>query len=336
VIVLDSTVVEKRYGPRLPGRQPVYDAAQGRLVDGYELVSGAVAGPGGSWPLGLLPHRKAAAAPARAARPRRRRKARPDEAPSKLDLALQLVVLAVAAGVGAPTVVGDSAFAVNWWLREIAALGRHWLVGTRHDRRLRIGALIQPFHAWASAAVLSEVERAPDGASLWGALLPEAILLDRHCTRRGLACRPAYLERRTPTGRVVHRWYLLSSRLDWDLATLWRHWSWRWSIEVLHRTTKQQLHLGAFHARAWDAIVAWVVCCSLRASLLAVVQAIDPACRALSTAALVDRLAHAATLVQTEPEGSVTVDQPPALPATLLWRHPASRPAWWPPNLRAA
>src|SRR5206468_7822484 len=166
-------------GRRMADRRPVYDAVQKRLVDGYELVSAAVAGPGGSWPLGLLPHRPAPA-PARTALRRRRRKARPDEPPSKLDLALQLVVLAVAAGVGAPTVVGDGAFAVNWWLREIAALGRHWLVGTRRDRRLRIGALIQPFHAWASAAALSEVARMPDGASLWGARLPEAILLDRH------------------------------------------------------------------------------------------------------------------------------------------------------------
>ena len=336
IIAVDSTTVEKRYGRQMPGRRPVYDAVQKRLVDGYELVSAVVVGPARWWPVGMLPHHKAATAAERAALKRRRRKASPGEMPSKLDLTLQLVAQAIVAGVGAPTVVGDSAFCVTWWLHEIAALGRHWLVGTRQDRRLRIGAELRVFREWASTAPLTETSRDPNGTSLWGTLLPPATLLDRHCARRGLRCRPAYLERRNRAGQVIHRWYLLSSQLDWDLATLWQHWTWRWKIEVFHRTSKQHLHLTDVHVRSWSAIVAWVACSSLRVSLLAFVQAIDPACQTLSTEALIDRLTHASVIVHTRSDTAIDVYLPRTLPATTLWTHPAPFPRYWPANLCAA
>jgi hypothetical protein len=299
----------------LPDRHPVYDAVQRRLVDGYALVSACVVGPGRRWPIGLLPHQ-----PPPGAKTRRRRKAAAGEAPSKLDLALQLIQLAVAAGVGAPTVVGDGAFAVQWWLREIAALGRHWLVSTRVDRRLRIGTEIRAIATWVQTLPLAPRAISPDAPGIYGALLPPAVLLDKGCRQQGLPCRPAYFERRDRRGRVTHRWYLVTSQLDWDLATLWQHWQWRWAIEVFHRDSKQHLHLEAFHVRTWAGITALVACSSLRASLLAFLQAVDPTCAALSTEALVAALREAAVVVQPGADGSHCVWPPARLPADQLWR----------------
>lgn len=146
--------------------------------------------------------------------------------PSKLDLALGLVSMAVKAGVMAPTVVGDSTFAVMWWLRETVALGQHWLVPTRQDRRLRIGAVIKGFRQWTEQACLSLIRTEENGTTLYGALLPQAILLDRHSQCKGLSCRPAYFERRNRRGRVIHRWFLVTSQLDWSLGEIWLNWSW--------------------------------------------------------------------------------------------------------------
>ncbi|HET8684251.1 MAG TPA: transposase [Micromonosporaceae bacterium] len=329
ILAVDSTVVEKRHGPHLPGRRPVYDPVQRRLVDGYELVSACAVAGARSWALGLVPHRPPDAAAARAAL-RRRRRARPGEPPSKLDLALRLVEAAVWAGVPAGTVVGDGAFAAQWWLRAVAAVGRHWLVTTRRDRRLRIGAEIRGFGAWAAALPLELLEPGTRGTGLWGGLLPRATLLDRHCARRGLACRAAYLERRDRRGRVLHRWYLVTSHLDWDLAAIWTHWQWRWSVEVLHRDAKQHLHLDAFHVRTWAGITALVALTSLRASLLAFVRAADPACGARSTEALVAALRTAACLVETDAHGLTRVSPPPTLP-TARWPRPAAPlPYGWP------
>jgi hypothetical protein len=338
ILGVDSTVADKPYGPQLPGRRPVYSTLKKRLVDGYELVSACVVGAHGSWPLGLLPHAKASTAAERAAQGRRRRKARPDERPSKLDLALTLVELALLAGIPAATVVGDSAFAVMWWLRELAALERHWLVATRQDRRLRVGAEIRAFRAWATTLSLTLVETSATGTTVWGGVLPVAVLLDRHCRRQGLACQAVYFERRGRRGHVLHRWYLVTSQLDWDLATIWTHWQWRWQIEVLHRDARQQLHLDAFHVRTWVGIVALVACTSLRASLLAFLRAADPAYGARSTEALVAALRAAACLVTTDPAGTVTVSPPPTLPATALAHStdPPVPPEWWPITLRAA
>ncbi len=338
IIAVDSTTVEKRYGPHLPGIRPVYDAVSGKLVDGYEVVSACVAGPKGSYAVGLAPHRKAASAGEREACGRRRRKAGEGELPSKLDLALGFVVLAVSRGGRAPTVVADSAFAVMWWLREIAAVGRHWLVATRQDRRLRIGAEIQAIRDWARAAALTRLETSESGTSLWGALLPEAVLLDRHCSRKGLPCRPIYFERRNRRGQVSHRWYLVTSQIGWDLEDVWRHWSWRWRIEELHRDGKQLLHLPAFHVRTWEGIVALIACTSLRASLLAFMRAADPALASLSTEGLVAALREAACLVTPTTTGQVIAAEPPTLHTKILWHehHDPLPTQWWPIIPKAA
>lgn len=312
ILAVDSTVVEKRFGPHLPGVHPVYDAVRRRLVDGWEIVSGCVVGPTGAWPLGLVPHRPSPAG----ATGRRRRKAQAGEAPSKLDLALQLIATAVQAAVGAPTVVGDGAYAVNWWLREVAALALHWLVATRHDRRLRIGAEVRAFAAWVERlpAVWGCVEALPGGGGIYGGLLPEATVLDKGRRQQGLACRPAYFERRDRHGRVGHRWYLVTSQLTWSPEQVWAHWQRRWAIEGFHRDAKQGLQFAAMHGRHWAGLVAWLACCSLRASLLALLRAADPAWGALSTDAVVQALRHAACLVTPQAVPTPRVSPPPTLP----------------------
>lgn len=340
IIAVDSTTVEKHYGPKLAGIRPVYDATQRRLVDGYEIVSACAVEAARCLPIGLVPHRKAETAAERAALKRRRRKAGDGEWPSKLDLALILITRACAAGVGSATVVGDSAFAVMWWLREIEALGRHWLVATRQDRRLRIGAEIRAIRDWVPGLALTPVTAgANDGSTLYGALLPQAVLLERHCNTRGLRCRPVYFERRNKRGKVVHRWYLLTDQLGWGLETLWLHWSWRWAIEQLHRESKQHLHLAAFHAQTWEGIVAWITCTSMRASLLYAMRAIEPTCGNLSLEGLVAALRQAACHVQVSAEeGQAVASIPPTLPSALLWQE-AQLPLpaqWWPIVLKAA
>lgn len=333
VLALDSTTVEKRYGPRLPHRQPVYDSCQQRLVDGHELVSAYVSDGRRGWPLGLVPHvplPKAA---------RRRRKARPGELPSKLDQALELVDRARPAGLSPLTVVGDGAYSVQWFLSELEARELDWLVATRADRRLRIGAEIRAFRDWVLELPLERLSAAPGGKTLWGACLPQATLLERHCNQRGLACRPVYVERRDAQGRVEHRWYLLARRRDLALATLWHTWQQRWPVEGLHRDGKQALHLEDYHGRTWAEIVAWVVATSLRASLLAFLQAVEPTCQGLACPALVDSLDHLPCLVQPTAHGLVQIPPPPTLPTSVLWHttDPPPLPAkYWPIRLAAA
>ncbi len=338
VLAVDSTTIEKRYGPHMAERSPVYDAVPGKLVDGYAVVSACAVEGERHWSVGLWPYRKALTAAERAQHARRRRPARAGERPSKLDLALMLVGVAVRAGVAAGTVVADSAFAVSWWLREIAALGRHWLVSLRKDRRLRIGAEVQSVEDWAKTAPLQRWTSEPHGQELWGGQLPEGVLLDKGCQRKGLPCRATIMERRSRAGKVLHRWYLATSQLAWDLGAVWQHWEWRWPVEELHRTGKQQLGMEDFHVRRWEGLVAWLVCSSLRASLVAFVRAADPVCGALSTEGLAAALSGAACLVEQQVDGGAMVSLPPTLRAVTLWNQaPAPLPArWWPLRLKAA
>lgn len=322
IIGVDSTTAEKRYGPKLEGIRPVYDSAQKRLVDGYEIVSACAVDAEKACPIGLLPHRKADSEEER--KVRRRRKAQPEELPSKLDLALSLVKAAVAAGVRASTVVGDSAFSSMWWLQEVVALGLHWLVSERNDRRLRIGAEIRKFRDWARQLPLQLVESC-EGSTVWGGLLPPATLLKKGCNQKGLPCQPAYFERRDRQGRVVHRWYLVTSQLAWDLEGIWQHWSWRWSIEVFHRESKQLMRLADFHARTWEAIVAVIACTSLRASILYFIRAMEPCCHDLSMEQLVVALREAPSLMETLGTGRVIMSMPPRLQVKELWNAPTTQ-----------
>lgn len=72
VIAVDSTTIEKEYGPHLEGIRPVYDGVKKKLVDGYEVVSCCVVGAEVAWPIGLIPHRKAATVAERNIRRRRK------------------------------------------------------------------------------------------------------------------------------------------------------------------------------------------------------------------------------------------------------------------------
>lgn len=338
IIAVDSTTAEKAFGRHLPHIRPVYDATKKRLVDGYEVVTACVAGVQVLWPLGFLPHRQGDTAEERAKLRRRRRKAKPEELPSKLDLALQLVVLAKQAGVKAATVVGDNAFAAMWWLQEIASLKLQWLVSIRMDRRLRIGAQVRACHQWVNDQSLRLLEESETGTTIWGLLLPEAVLLERHCQCKGLPCRPAYFERRNRHGKVMHRWYLATSQLEWDLETIWCRWGWRWGIEVLHRQSKQQMGLAKFHVRTWEGIVALIACTSLRLSLLCFVKAWEPTCHSLSMEALVPTLREAACTVEQSDERRARAGLPPNLPAVALWHAPAEpfTAVYWPMELKAA
>jgi hypothetical protein len=163
--------------------------------------------------------------------------------------------------------------------------------------------------------------------------------LERHCSRRGLSCRPVYVERRDRHGRVEHRWYLLARRGDRDLHALWRQWQQRWPVETLHRDGKQALHLADYHGRTWHEIVAWVAATSLRASLLALLQAAEPTCRHLPLPALVDALDHLPCLLEPTAAGRIRVPPPPTRPPLALW-HPTDPPPlpapYWPIRLEAA
>jgi hypothetical protein len=198
---------------------------------------------------------------------------------------------------------------VQWFLQELQARELDWLVATRADRRLRSGVEIRAFRAWRPALPLARLASEPRGKTLWGACLPEATLLERHCNQRGLACRPRDVERRDAAGRVEHCWYLLARRRDLEPATLWQRWQQRWPVEGLHRASKQALHLEAYHGRTWAASVAWVVATSLRASLLAVLQAVE------------------ADLSGTRFPGAGRCPEPPALPAAAHGRPPRPDPA---------
>ncbi len=258
--------------------------------------------------------------------------------PSKLDLALSMVSMAVNAGVRASTVVGDSAFSSMWWLREVMALGRYWLVALRKDRRLRIGAEVQRFDEWCRTMPLELVEMRGNRGSIWGGIMPEAILLDRGCNKRGLACRPAYYERRDRRGKVVHRWYLATNQLGWDIMEIWQGWGKRWAIEVFHRDSKQHMRLNQFHVRNWEGIVALVVCTSLRASLLWAIKVMEPNYRELSIEGLTTTLREAACIVNEENHGLPTINVPPRLRKAALWSRsdlplPVSH---WPIRLRVA
>jgi hypothetical protein len=325
VLAVDTTTVEKRWGRHLPRRQPVYSGVRKRLVDGYELVSAWVSDPHQGWPVGLVAH-----APVSGSDRRRRRAAQPGEAPSKLDEALALVETVIATVAQHGTVVGDSAFAVQWWLRALRERGWDFLVGTRADRRLRIGAEIRSFTQWVPTLPLE-----PLGPHLWGGRLSGVTLLDRHCDQRGLPVQAVYVERRDHQGRVVHRWHLVTSQTTWDLATIWAHWKRRWPVEMVHRDGKQHLQLNDFHARTWAGIQAWVAATSLRASLVAFIRAAGLLGDPESTEATVATLRLTPSLILPTDTGRVQATLPTGYGMPTAHPHPLPG-SWWPVTVCAA
>jgi hypothetical protein len=211
-LVLDEVIVEKAFAKRLRWVAGIYSFAKKRKVWGFQIVVLLWCSCDGAWriPVGFRLWR-----PKRSCRKQRYR--------TKVQLALDLVSVAVQAKLPSLYIVGDTHYTAGWFTKRLTRLGLTWH-GTLNPKTTVV---------WRGRK--QAVRDLADRLKLrWRA----------HLGLRARALRvfaPKYGQIRLVVTRNRHGnyEYLVSNDLTCDLTTMVERKRSRWSVETVFRDTKQ-------------------------------------------------------------------------------------------------
>jgi DDE superfamily endonuclease len=227
-LVLDEVIVEKAFAKRLRWAASIYSFAKKRKVWGFQIVVLLWCSLDGRWriPVGF-----------RLWRPKR--SCRKQHYRTKLQLALELVIVVVQAKLSGDYIVGDTHYTAGWFTKRLSRLGLTWH-GTLNPKTSVV---------WRGRK--QAVRELAETLSL------------RWRSDLGLRARalrvyaPKYGQLRLVVTRNRHGnyEYLVSNDLWCDLTTMVLRKRSRWSVETLFRDTKQFASLEACQCWADVALV---------------------------------------------------------------------------------
>lgn len=227
-LVLDEVIVEKAFAKRLPWATSIYSFAKKRKVWGFQIVVLLWCSLDGRWriPVGFRLWR-----PKRSCRVERYR--------TKLQLALELVIVVVQAKLPSLYIVGDTHYTAGWFTKRLSRLGLTWH-GTLNPKTTVVWrGRKQAVRDLAATLKLR-----------WRG----------HLGLRAKALRvyaPKYGQLRLVVTRNRHGnyEYLVSNDLRCDLTVMVLRKRSRWSVETVFRDTKQFASLQACQCWADVALV---------------------------------------------------------------------------------
>jgi hypothetical protein len=227
-LLLDDVIVEKAFAKRLAWASKIYSFAKKRKLWGIHIVVLLWCSLDGRWriPVGFRLWR-----PKRSCRKARYR--------TKLQLASELVEVAVAAGLKVGYIVGDTHYSAGWFTKRLARLGLIWH-GTLDPKTIVV---------WRGERQAVR-ELAQQLQLKWR----------EHLGLRAKALRvyaPKYGQLRLVVTRNRHGnyEYLVSNDLRCDLTAMVLRKRSRWSVETVFRDTKQFAGLEACQCWVDQALV---------------------------------------------------------------------------------
>jgi hypothetical protein len=227
-LVLDEVIVEKAFAKRLRWAASIYSFAKKRKVWGFQIVVLLWCSLDGRWriPVGFRLWR-----PKRSCRKQRYR--------TKVQLALEVVILVVQQGLRVDYIVGDTHYTAGWFTKRLTRLGLTWH-GTLNPN--------------TSVVWRGRKQAVRDLA------LTLKLRWRPHLGLRARALRvyaPKYGQLRLVVTRNRHGnyEYLVSNNLTCDLTVMVLRKRSRWSVETLFRDTKQFASLQACQCWADVALV---------------------------------------------------------------------------------
>jgi hypothetical protein len=274
--ILDTSALPKR-GQRLENLSFVYDHAQGKTVQGYEILALGLLTPGNFYPVNFG-HHFSQTAPAQApeARPvksrgevaRRLKEARELTKPA---LALKMLKKALVQGIPALYLLVDAWFTSPKFCQGVKDLGLHVIGRLKRGHTLyywqgsgyTLDQLYQAHkHRLVKAAALDlSLVRVPVSC---GNGLQGAIVLSKGYKEPDLETRPGGKIKAEPAWAAF-----FTTDLTLTAAQVVQKYLGRWSIEVFFKEAKQRLGLGQEQGRSFAAQVFSVTQAFFRYSLLA-------------------------------------------------------------------
>ena len=298
VIILDDLPLPKPYAAEMEYLTPIWDNNLKRQVTGYAVVHLYYYHPHRSGhSLYVEPWLKTSGT-GETKRKTARRAAREGEERSKLDIALGALkqVLPEVKAFGA--VIFDSWYSARWFYHELTQLGVAWIGEAKTSQEFEIGAHKLDvseifYHYRTRQRRVKGFKKGVRAVAITATILP-----DRY-TKQAQTVKLVLVTGLTKK-RDQDKGYqlIVTNQLTWTVQHIVRLFSYRPTIEQVHREGKQQAGWNDFHTRSAAALQSHLALCLLRSTLLSPLRHWIPPWSHYSLREIIDHcIGHLASLV---------------------------------------
>lgn len=287
VLILDDFTLAKPYARVMDYLEPVWDNCLKRKVHGYLIVHLYYYHPNRpSYPLVLTPWLKTSATGEKKAKTARRR-AKPDEELSRLDLGHQALAAVKTRQLPFAAVVFDSWYTVRWLSHELTRLNIPWIGEVSANQKLIVeGQKLSVAQIWERYAdQMTPVEGLKSGLKAYAlsAINPADAYTKVDQPVQLVLTEGLHQPRDKDQGRHL----LISNQRLWSTRRLVRLFSYRPHIEPRHRLGKQEQGWLDFHTQSLAALQAHLAISLLRDTLLHLLRLWVPALAEYSFAQMI-------------------------------------------------
>ena len=276
IIIWDDFPLPKPYATAMPYLSPIWDNNLKMEVPGYLIVHLYYYDPKGySYSLYMEPWLKTTLTGETVAKTGRRR-ARPGEERSRLDIGLEALEHIVVARWPFEAVIMDNWYTVRWVGHELTQCQLAWIGEADSAQKFQVGLnLLSEAEIWERYA--KHLKRLPGfgkGVRAYG--LAATIVPDQY-THEAQPVQLVLTEGlHQPREKDQGRHLLVCSQRTWTVHHIVRLFSYRPKIEPTHRSAKQEEGWLAFHTRNLPALLGHLALSCVRATLLTLMRVWEP------------------------------------------------------------
>lgn len=290
VVILDDWPLLKPFADKMPYLSPIWDNNLKCSLLGYAIVHLYYHHPRlQSYSLGMYPWLKTSLTGETLSKNKARRPAREGEEMSKLDIALMLVTRLLAS-ISFSALVFDSWYTVRWLLHEFTQAGHAWIGDASANQKFVVDGqyftVPEIFETYRHR--LQRVpgqKRRVKATQLQAQIKPDSYTKVTQSVQLVLVT-GLHEPRDNDKGYKV----LVCNRCYWATKRIVRLFSYRPTIEAVHRHGKQDAGWNDFHARSVPALLCHLTVCMLRCDVLSLLQRETPAVSHWSFRQVIDHL----------------------------------------------
>ncbi len=319
ILILDDFPLPKPYARHMEYLTPIWDNNLKMEVTGYAIVHLYYYHPQRpSYSVYMEPWLKTSLAGETLSKHKARRRARPGEERSKLDIALEAIEQIRGRGLNFEAVVMDNWYTVRWFGHALSDLQVAWIGEADSGQKFQIaGQSLTVPEIWQRyAKALRPVRGQKAGVRAYAL---QATLQPDQYTRQAQTVRLVLVEGlHAPRDKDEGRHLLVCNQVHWTARHVVRLFSYRPQTEARHRTCKQQEGWLAFHTRDIQGLLGHLALSLLRSAVLDFMRLWAPPLAECSLESMIDHhIRHVADLSH-DPAGRLIVHLACAYPALSL------------------
>lgn len=319
VIIVDDFPLPKPYAAEMDYLTPIWDNNLKRQVTGYAVVHLYYYHPHRpGYSLYVEPWLKTSSTGETKAKTGRRA-AREGEERSKLDIALDALKQVLPEVEAYEAVIFDSWYMARWFCHELTQLGVAWIGEAKANQEFQVGTHVlsvsEIFHHYRTRQRrVKGFKKGVRAVAITATIQPDRYTKQAQTVQLVLVTGLTKKRDRDKGYKLI-----VTNQLTWTVRHILRLFSYRPTIEQVHRDGKQEAGWNDFHTRSLAALQCHLALCLLRSTLLSLLRRWVQPWSNYSLREIINHcIGHPALLVFDEAHRQLRVLIPPTRPASAL------------------